>query len=203
VLERLPGIPLCNPRGELSCTHRSLPPERWQLVDQLYNAALEDRAVLDTADPELRREVESLLAHDGPALDRPAWEGAAALLEDTQTQLTLGAQLGRYQIEATLGADGMGEVYRAVDTRLAGKVAIKVSAKQFSERFEREARAISALNHPVHGEFVLMQQLVFGISRGNVSANHNVSARRLSIPESRSAFLPSAPHDSGTRCNSF
>ena len=47
----------------------------------------------------------------------------------------------------------------------------------------------------VHGEFVLMQQLVFGISRGNVSANDNVSARRLSIPESRSAFLPSAPHD--------
>lgn len=55
----------------------------------------------------------------------------------------------------------------------------------------------------VHGEFVLMQQLVFGISRGNVSANDNVSARRLSIPESRSAFLPSAPHDSGTRCNSL
>ena len=56
---------------------------------------------------------------------------------------------------------------------------------------------------PVDGEFVLMQQLVFGISRGNVSANDNVSARRLSIPESRSAFLPSAPHDSGTRCNSL
>ena len=44
---------------------------------------------------------------------------------------------------------------------------------------------------PVHGEFVLMEQLVFGISRGNVSANDNVSARRLSIPESRSAFLRS------------
>jgi serine/threonine protein kinase len=131
-------------------------PERWQQVDQLYHSALEREpeqrgvflAEACAEDEELRREVESLLAHEGPPLDRPAWEGAAALLEDTQTQLTPGAQLGPYRIEATLGAGGMGEVYRATDTRLDRKVAIKVSAKQFSERFEREARAISALNHP-------------------------------------------------------
>src|SRR5262249_24430371 len=49
---------------------------------------------------------------------------------------------------AALGAGGMGEVYRAVDTRLDRKVAIKISSNQFSERFEREARAISSLNHP-------------------------------------------------------
>lgn len=67
----------------------------------------------------------------------------------------------------------------------------------------RAARSGTTPLARVHGEFVLMQQLVFGISRGNVSANDNVSARRLSIPESRSAFLPSAPHDSGTRCNSL
>ncbi len=123
-------------------------PERWQQVDQLYHAALEDRAVLDNADPELRREVESLLAQEGSVLDRPAWEGAAELLDETRTQLTPGTQLGPYRIEAQLGAGGMGEVYRATDTRLDRKVAIKVAAKQFSERFEREARAISALNHP-------------------------------------------------------
>ena len=55
-------------------------PERWRQVEELYHAAQEGRRVLDQADPELRREVESLLAQDGPALDRPAWEGAADLL---------------------------------------------------------------------------------------------------------------------------
>src|SRR5262245_23642649 len=59
-----------------------------------------------------------------------------------------GTQLGPYRVEATLGKGGMGEVFRAVDTRLGRKVAIKVSAEQFSDRFEREARAISSLNHP-------------------------------------------------------
>jgi serine/threonine protein kinase len=62
--------------------------------------------------------------------------------------LAPGAQLGPYQIEAPIGAGGMGSVYRAVDTRLGRKVAIKICAQQFSGRFEREARAISALNHP-------------------------------------------------------
>jgi Tol biopolymer transport system component/predicted Ser/Thr protein kinase len=62
--------------------------------------------------------------------------------------LTPGAQLGPYQIEAPIGAGGMGSVYRAVDTRLGRKVAIKICAQQFSGRFEREARAISSLNHP-------------------------------------------------------
>jgi hypothetical protein len=66
-----------------------------------------------------------------------------------------------------------------------------------------ETSAEVNVGRPVHGEFVVMQQLVFGISHGNVSANDNGLARRLSIPESRSAFLPSAPHDSGTRCNSL
>ena len=59
-----------------------------------------------------------------------------------------GAQLGPYQIEAPIGVGGMGSVYRAVDTRLGRKVAIKICAQQFSGRFEREARAISSLNHP-------------------------------------------------------
>jgi len=62
--------------------------------------------------------------------------------------LTAGTRLGPYSIVAPLGAGGMGEVYRATDTRLGRDVAVKISAEKFSERFEREARAISSLNHP-------------------------------------------------------
>src|SRR5881397_575170 len=62
--------------------------------------------------------------------------------------LPTGARLGPYEILALIGAGGMGEVYKARDTRLDRTVAVKICAEQFSERFEREARAIAALNHP-------------------------------------------------------
>src|SRR5436309_127323 len=62
--------------------------------------------------------------------------------------LSAGTLLGPYEILARIGAGGMGEVWKARDTRLGRDVAIKVSADRFSERFEREARAIAALNHP-------------------------------------------------------
>jgi len=62
--------------------------------------------------------------------------------------LEIGAKLGPYEISGKLGAGGMGEVWKALDTRLNRTVAIKVSAERFSERFEREARAVAALNHP-------------------------------------------------------
>jgi len=59
-----------------------------------------------------------------------------------------GTKLGPYEILASIGAGGIGEVYRAKDTRLGRTVAIKVLNKAHMERFEREARAIAALNHP-------------------------------------------------------
>src|ERR1700704_5848787 len=62
--------------------------------------------------------------------------------------LSEGDKLGPYQILAHIGAGGMGEVYRARDPRLNREVAIKVSAEQFSERFQREVHAVAALNHP-------------------------------------------------------
>ena len=68
--------------------------------------------------------------------------------------LQIGARLGPYEIQAAIGAGGMGEVYRARDTRLDRAVAIKVlpshvaSDPAFRQRFEREARAVAALNHP-------------------------------------------------------
>jgi eukaryotic-like serine/threonine-protein kinase len=95
--------------------------------------------------------VESWLAQDGSAkpIERSATEIAADLLADqTVTQIAVGAQVGPYQIESILGAGGMGQVYKAHDPRLGRAVAIKIASHQFSERFEREARAISALNHP-------------------------------------------------------
>src|SRR5690242_14446312 len=69
-------------------------------------------------------------------------------------RMTTGSRLGPYELTALLGAGGMGEVYRARDTRLARTVAIKILPQDFAgdpvarERFEREARTASALNHP-------------------------------------------------------
>jgi serine/threonine-protein kinase len=63
-------------------------------------------------------------------------------------QLAAGDRLGPYEVVAQIGAGGMGVVYRARDTRVGRDVAIKVSSRQFSDRFEREARAVAALNHP-------------------------------------------------------
>ena len=62
--------------------------------------------------------------------------------------LSPGERLGPYEILAVIGEGGMGEVWKARDTRLDRIVALKVSKAQFSERFEREARSIAALNHP-------------------------------------------------------
>src|ERR1700686_3113473 len=59
-----------------------------------------------------------------------------------------GDRLGPYEILDSIGAGGMGEVWTARDSRLNRTVAIKISKEQFSERFEREARAVAALNHP-------------------------------------------------------
>jgi eukaryotic-like serine/threonine-protein kinase len=131
-------------------------PQRFQQIEELYHAArgttgAERAALLEQTDPELRREVEALLGQPGGGefLDRPALENAPELLEDsTVTELTAGDCLGPYRIEGKVGQGGMGAVFRAVDTRLGRAVAIKTTHERFSVRFEREARAISSLNHP-------------------------------------------------------
>src|ERR1700680_467138 len=61
--------------------------------------------------------------------------------------LSVGDKLGPYEILASIGAGGMGDVYKSRDTRLDRIVAVKVSKTEFSERFEHEARAVAALNH--------------------------------------------------------
>ena len=131
-------------------------PERFRQIEELYHAVREApdgerAALLAQTDPELRREVESLFAQRSgdEFLERPAVQNAPELLEDvTVTAVASGACLGPYRIESKLGEGGMGEVFRAIDTRLGRAVAIKITREQFSDRFEREARAISSLNHP-------------------------------------------------------
>jgi len=129
-------------------------PERFRQIEELYHAArektgVERAALLAEADPELRREVEALLAQtESGFLARPALQNGTQAGDLTVTVLTAGTRLGPYRIEAKLGEGGMGEVFRAVDTRLGRAVAVKVSHERFSDRFEREARAIAALNHP-------------------------------------------------------
>ena len=133
-------------------------PERWRQIEKLYRAALEEEPACRSlflaeacqADADLRGEVESLLEQTA-AMDaqgvRMVW-GAADELAFTRTTLKPGEMLGPYRILGSLGAGGMGIVYSAADARLDRKVAIKVAHEQFGGRFEREARAISALNHP-------------------------------------------------------
>jgi serine/threonine protein kinase/Tol biopolymer transport system component len=139
--------------------------ERWQKVDKLLQSVLEREpgeraAYLEAAcdgDDGLRQEVESLLAsseQDGSFLSAPAIEDAAALLAGTQNNSLLGRRLGVYQILSQLGAGGMGDVYLAQHPRLGRKVALKILPSFFTKdeqrlrRFQQEARAASALNHP-------------------------------------------------------
>src|SRR4051794_8924204 len=131
-------------------------PERFRRIEELYHAAREGTpeqraALLAETDPETRRELESLLSEGGDRdfLNPPAFQNAPELLEDaTVTSLDSRACLGPYRIESKLGEGGMGEVFRAVDTRLGRAVAVKTTQERFSARFEREARAIASLNHP-------------------------------------------------------
>jgi Tol biopolymer transport system component/predicted Ser/Thr protein kinase len=132
--------------------------ERWRQIETLFHAARELKpgereellAKACAGDEELRREIDSLLSeHDrgGSVLGNFA-SGLAAEWAQAQEPPRIGQTLDHFRILSQLGKGGMGEVYRAVDTRLKRTVAIKFAKENFSERFEREARAIAALNHP-------------------------------------------------------
>jgi len=139
-------------------------PERWARIESLYHEARakrpEERAAFLLAacadDESLQREVANLLSQPGSD------EGflAGRPVSDPRTTLAsrpaslIGHVLGGYQVLALIGVGGMGEVYRARDGKLGRDVAIKVLPRDFTSdsnrvaRFEREARALAALNHP-------------------------------------------------------
>src|SRR6266705_1940360 len=140
-------------------------PDHWKKIEELYHTAREREesqrvAFLNEAcagDEALRQEIESLLAEEkreAGFLESPALEIAAKEMAQDQTRSLLGQRLGTYQVLSLLGAGGMGEVYRARDSKLQRDVAIKVLPKAFVDdpdrlgRFRREAQLLASLNHP-------------------------------------------------------
>jgi serine/threonine protein kinase/Tol biopolymer transport system component len=149
-------------------------PERWEHIARIHAEALsrggaERAAFLDDVtdgDDELRREITSLLAEEdsGSVLDAPMLASAADVL-DVERTLARGTRLKHYEIEHLLGVGGMGEVYRARDTRLARPVALKLLPADLEADAERlarlkaEAQILASLNHPAIGA-------IYGLEEG-------------------------------------
>lgn len=139
--------------------------DRYRRIDEIFQAAL-DLEPLERAsyiseacsgDAALLKEVEYLLASDGQQwelIGTPAFEMVAPLLAKDQPQLEAGDSIGHYQVVSLLGVGGMGQVYLAEDAKLRRKVALKLLPASYTRdesrlrRFQQEAHAASALNHP-------------------------------------------------------
>ena len=163
--------------------------ERWKSIERLYHEAAdrpfdERVAFLESAcagDAALRREVESLLAHDGGGfLEEPALDLAARELSRNEPASLVGHRLRSYEILSLIGVGGMGEVYRARDTTLGREVALKLLPRDLAadperlSRLDREARLLASLNHPriatlygleeSEGRRFLVMELVSGVT---------------------------------------
>ncbi len=142
-----------------------VPPERWREIERLYHEAMAhspaDRAAFlieaCVGDETLRSDVQILVDQPVSAerfLDEPALGVQGRMTEVDTTRDVIGRRVGVYSIQALVGAGGMGEVYRAHDTKLGRDVALKFLPRAFLNdagrmmRFENEARILAALNHP-------------------------------------------------------
>ncbi len=163
-------------------------------ITDVYHAVLrrprEERAAFlnDTCrgDDALRQEVESLLAYESaaaPFLETPAADVVAGGLAGAGRTQMIARQLGPYTIVAPLGAGGMGEVYRARDSKLGRDVAIKILPSHFTAdperraRFAREARLLATLNHPHIGAIYGLEE-ADGVTRAGPRARRGPHARR-------------------------
>jgi eukaryotic-like serine/threonine-protein kinase len=175
-------------------------PDHWVRIERLYHEALarsaSERASflaeVCAGDVALRREVESLLAHDGGA----AFLSTPAVALGILPENLIGQALASYVISARIGEGGMGEVYRARDTKLGRDVAIKFLLNAVTAdperlaRFEREARLLASLNHPHIGAIYGVEDeggvraLVLELVEGETLAD------RLAARDARSQGLP-------------
>ena len=139
--------------------------DRWQRIKEIFYSA-QDRPPGERSDflnqvcaddVSMREEIEALLTADAGNenfLTSPAYEFAAEILVSEQNEFVAGQTVGRYEILCPLGAGGMGQIYLARDAQLGRNIALKLIAQGFATdssrvlRFEQEARAASALNHP-------------------------------------------------------
>jgi len=177
--------------------------ERWRLIEGLFHEALAKRAAerasfLDEAcsgDAALRQEIESLLAHESLASGFLEPERSDTMPSSAHDPVPAGERIGPYTIMEPLGAGGMGEVYKAHDQRLDRDVAIKFVARWMAddaaslERFDHEARAASALNHPnicgvhdageIQGRPYIVMELLEGQSLKERIAKGPLDAREL------------------------
>jgi eukaryotic-like serine/threonine-protein kinase len=186
----------------------------WEQISRLYHGALRLPDARRTSflrdacgeDEALRREVESLLDQENGAarfMDRPAVEAAAQILAGDAGSSMVGQTVGSYHIVGLLGAGGMGEVYRARDTKLGREVAVKILPREFAAdpdrvtRLDREARLLAAVNHPsiatIHGieDFDGIRALVLELVNGATLAER-LARGPLPLAEALSIARPIA-----------
>ncbi len=197
--------------------------ERWRKIEQLYNAVRDrdpgerERFLQDACEDEhVRGEVESLLRCEDQAdsfLETPALEVTAQAFAEGRARSMFGRVLGHYEILTFLGAGGMGEVYRARDSRIGRDVAVKLLPPALAgnperlHRFEQEARAAGALNHPniltlydvgVHdGTLYVVYELLEGETLRQRLAGGPLSRRKAIEYARQIAIGLAAAHDKG------